>query len=350
MHNCHQCGKIFKNSRSLATHKYRYHPYLRRNGSIKSEDIDTKSTISDVSSPNSNLNYEKPSESRIESNTLDIEMLNYELSSLRKRVHDLDIKLLLQCNDVEHIKKKSNHELVKTPTIPQVKDNSTELVIKKQNISTSQRLSALESKLDDLIENIQDNHSVATEDLIHDMTEIKDLFVGQKYDEILSDIPKLQQSVKLVLNGLDMNDMTDEDIQLLHKLSDCSKVSVRGLLKDNFSHLISIFTKLKPKFDDVYVDNVSYEINSDQSEHGSGGNTDSGDVTDSESDTESESIIQSDEYNSDQSETLSTSGSVHSKEINQSEENTYEHSETEAERQSTDTNSETDVEVEERNI
>ena len=227
--------------------------------------------------------------------------------------------MLLQCNDVEHIKHKTDHGDTKTPTLP--KDNSAELiVIKDQNKNASQRLSALEDKLDELNDDIQDKHSVATEDLIHDMIEVKDLFVSQKYDEILSDIPKLQQSVKLVLSGMDMSGMTDQDIQLLQKISGSSKVAARSFLKNSFSHLVSIFTKLKPEFDDVYesVPNEADEINSDaESDHGSDTGNDSGDAndsenksdTDSESGTDSETNIQSDENASSDSTDNDVNGS-----------------------------------------
>ena len=166
--------------------------------------------------------------------------------------------------------------------------------------------------MDEVIENIQDEHAVATEDIIHDMIEIKNLFVEQNYDKILSDIPKLQQSVKLIIHALDMKKITDEGIQLLEKLSDSSKVTARKLIKDNFSHLVSIFTKLKPAFDDVYEDmsNETDETDSeDGSEHGSDSSNDSGDATDSESDTDSEASIQSGEtaLESEQSEKVAES-------------------------------------------
>ena len=132
-----------------------------------------------------------------------------------------------------------------------------------------------------------------------------------KYYE-LSDIPKLQQSVKLVIHALDMKDITDEGIQLLEQLSDSSKVTTRKLLKDNFSRLVSIFTKLRPEFDNVYesVQNETDATNSDDgSVHVSDSSTDSGDVSDSESDTDSESSIQSAETASEheQSETVTES-------------------------------------------
>ena len=316
MHNCSKCDKTFKTPRSRASHTYRYHPYSKMNKLAnktfdKSEDLETSATISETSSLNDN--YDELLDSRIDGNKFDIEMLNSELSCLRKLVHDLDIKMLFQCSAVENIKHKTNHGDIKTPSSMSPKENTAELsVIKDQNRNTSQRISAIENKLDEVIENIQDEHAVATEDIIHDMIEIKHLFMEQNYDEILSDIPKLQQSVKLVIHGLDMKDITDEGIHLLEKLSDSSKVATRKLFKDNFSHLVTIFTKLKPAFDDVYEDmsnKTNKTTSDDESEHGSDSSTDSEDVTDSESGTDSETSIQSDETASDdeQSETVTES-------------------------------------------
>ena len=65
----------------------------------KSEDIETSTTIiSETSSVNDN--YDELLDRRIDSNTFDIELLHSELSSLRKLVHDLDIKMFFQCNAV----------------------------------------------------------------------------------------------------------------------------------------------------------------------------------------------------------------------------------------------------------
>ena len=313
MHTCSQCDKTFKTPRSRASHTYKYHPYSKRNKLPnktfdKSEDTETSSTISETSSINDN--YDELLDDRIDSNKFDIEMLNSELSSLRKLVYDLDIKMIFQCSAVEDIKHKTSHDDIKAPSFMIPKDNTAEvLLIKDQNRNASQRISAIENKLDEVIENLQDQHAVATEDIIHDMMEINDLFMARKYNELLSDIPKLQQSVKLVINALDMNDITDEGIHLLEELSGSSNITARKLLKDNFNHLVSIFTKLKPVFDDVYKDmsNETYETNSDDgTEHGSDSSTDSGDVTDSESDTDSESSIES-ASGHEQSETVTES-------------------------------------------
>ena len=306
MHICSQCHKTFKNKASLATHGYRYHPYSRKSklsnkSFVKSEDLETHTDISEASSTNDN--YDELLDSRIDSNRFDIELLNSDLSSLKKLVYDLDIKMLVHCNAVENIKQKANHDDFKTPTSTSPKENTAELLlIKDQNRNTSQRISAIENKLDEVIENIQDEHAVATEDVIDDMIEIENLFAEKNYDKILSDIPKLQQSVRLVIRALDMTDITDEGIKLLEKLSNSSKVTTRHLLKDNFNHLAIIFTKLKPAFDDVYENmaNQNSETDSkDGSEHGSDSSNDSGGVTDSANIVDSEPIIQSDETDSE---------------------------------------------------
>ena len=346
MYNCNQCDKRYKNPASLATHKYRYHPYLKRSKLAnktfdKSADIETNSIISRTSSINAN--YDELLDSQIDRNTFDIVVLNSELISLRNLVRELDFKVLLQCNDVEHIKRKTNHDNIKTSSSVMPKENSTELLaIKDQNRSNNQRLSAIEDKLEDLIKNIQDKHSVATEDVIYDIMEVKNLFLENKYDKILSDIPKLQQSVKLIINTLEMKDIiTDEGIQLLEKLSESSKVSTRKLLKDNFSHLVSIFSKLKPVFDDVVYEDVSNKTDvtntDDESEHRSGSSINSRDVTDSENDTDSEPSVQFDETASELDEQSETATDV------EVENTKYKNTESTDDEESIDRNYESDV-------
>ena len=346
MYNCNQCDKWYKNPASLTTHKYRYHPYSKKNKLAnktfdKSEDIETNSIISRTSPINAN--YDELLDSQIDRNTFDIVVLNSELIRLSNLVRELDFKVLLQCNDVEHIKRKTNHDNIKTPSSVMPKDNSTELLaITDQNRNNNQRLSAIEDKLEDLIGNIQDKHSVATEDVIYDMIEVKNLFLENKYDEILSDIPKLQQSVKLIINTLKMKDIiTDEGIQLLEKLSESSKLTTRKLLKDNFSHLDSIFTKLKPVFDDVYEDIVSNETDvtnsDDESEHRSDSSINSRDVTDSENDTDSEPSVQFDETSSEHDEQSETVTDV------EVENTKYKNTESTDDEESIDRNYESDV-------
>ena len=345
MYNCSQCDKRYKNPASLATHKYRYHPYLKRSKLAnktfdKSEDIETNSIISGTSSINDN--YDDLLDRQIDRNTFDIVVLNSELTSLSNLVRGLDFKVLLQCNDVEHIKRKTIHDNIKTPSSVMPKENSTELLaIKDQNRSNNQRLSAIEDKLEDLIKNIQDKHSVATEDVIYDIMEVTNLFLENKYDEILSDIPKLQQSVKWIIDTLKIKDIiADEGIQLLEKLSESSKVSTRKLLKDNFSHLVNIFTKLKPVFDDVYEDvsNKTDVTNTDdESEHRSGSSIHSRDVTDSENDTDSEPSVQFDETSSEHDEQSETVTDV------EVENTKYKNTESTDDEESIDRNYESDV-------
>ena len=299
MRNCTQCDKTFKNSGSLATHRYRSHPYSRSLSKLsnktfnKSENIETSRIMSETS-----WGY--------------YEILSDQLFKIDIKVFDNTLGIDDNKRDIEMLSKTIRAN-IETPKSMGSTDNTTELlVIKDQNRNVSQRISAIENKLNDVIGNIQDKHSVVAEDLIDDMIEVKNLFMGYNYNEILSDIHKLQQSAKFVIRTLDLKDITDDGIQLLEKLSNSSKATTKKMLKDNFSRLVTIFTKLQPAFDDVYEDisNEPDETDSeDGSEHEFSRSNASGDENDSESDTDSEASAQSGESGSEreQSETVTES-------------------------------------------
>ena len=229
--HCMSCGKHFKNKASLKTHKYRYHPYSKN---VKL-DLDSKSQDSD-SDEGSSVDKDHD---QIRNNKIDVQLLSDDLERLRKLVYSLDVKMM----GLEHTK-----NMVSDSKITDDSNYKEDLkTVNDRSMTNKDKLSAIEKKLGDLIESTKDKNNIVVEDLIHDVTEVKDMFMNSQYEEILSDIPKLRLVANFLITAMkeiDIGVQSDENIELLEEIGQSSKAKIRNLVKEKFNELVGIFTKL----------------------------------------------------------------------------------------------------------
>ena len=264
MHYCDPCDKKYKTSRSLDTHKSRYHPYLKKvkYSDDKSQDIKPDEAWS--------VDDDMDQDSKIMKNDIAIELVKDDVSRLSKLVNDLEIKMMfpdqtssgieLVNDELSRLRKLVNHlemEMMFPDHIKQMggsklfDDNNymEELkTVKNQSRNNKEKLSTIEKKLDDIIQSTQEKNSVAVEDLIYDMLEVKQLFMSHQFEELLSDIPKLRKVAKFLITAIeqfDMGELTDDDIKLLKEIGESSKATAKHLLKEKFNNIANIFTQLK---------------------------------------------------------------------------------------------------------
>ena len=235
MHYCDQCDKKYKTSRSLDTHKSRYHPYSKK---VKYSDSDNKSQDSESDEDQS---VDLKQYSQIRKNKFDVTLLKDDVDRLTNRVWDLDMKMVVP---------NLTHQMGGgSKILDDNKIHKEELeTIKDQSRTNRVKLSTIEDKLEKLIESSQEKNRVAVEDLIDDLKDVKELFMNQQYEGLLSDIPRLRLVAKLVISvmdNFDMGDITDGNIKLLEEIGNSSKTKVKMLLKEKFNTLVGIFTKLK---------------------------------------------------------------------------------------------------------
>ena len=262
-YKCPSCYKMFKNSASLATHRYRYHPYTPRlTKSTKIED-DISSINSDIS-----LSFGESSgsvlEMRIKSNKLAIESVEEVLNTLKERVYDLESKHRLQRWTLDSPKQKDDkaHKII---------DNSSEIyVLKLQSNINRRNIKSIRDQLRDLVDNsdVNDTNSLTSEDLIDEMMEIRDLVVAQDFEALRTKIQSIMRVVKLVLSGLSLDALSSDDIILLEDISSSSTHDAEQLLRDKFSLIVAIFKKLKPSFDKVYEEDENDETHDSKQENG----------------------------------------------------------------------------------
>jgi hypothetical protein len=252
MHYCDQCDKKYKTSRSLVTHNSRFHPYSKK---VKYSDNASDNT-SQKSESDEDRSTDIKQYSQIMKNKFDLTLLKDDVDRLTKRVWGLDMEMVVP--NLTH----------QTGGGSKILDNNKihkeELeTIKDQSSTNKVKLSTIEDKLENLVESSQEKNRVAVEDLIDDLKDVKELFINQHYEELLSDIPRLRLVAKLVISvmdNVDMGDITEGNIKLLEEIGDSSKAKVKMLLKEKFNTLVGIFTKLK--IDELY-DEESYADKSD---------------------------------------------------------------------------------------
>ena len=297
MHYCDRCDKKYKTSRSLDTHKSRYHPYSKKvkysddkpqdikpdedwlvdddmdqHSKIMKNDIAIELVKDDVSRLSKLVNDLEIKMMFSDQTSFGIELVNDELSRLRKLVKDLEMKVMFP----EHTKQIGGSKLFD--------DNNyrEELkTVKNQSRNNKEKLSTIEKKLEDIIKSTQEKNTVAVEDLIYDMMEVKQLFMSHQFEKLLSDITKLRKVAKFLITAIeqfDMGELTDDDIKLLEEIGESSQATAKQLLKEKFNNLVKIFTQLKTN--ELYEET---ETNCDGESENSENDTDSSEADNSDS-------------------------------------------------------------------
>ena len=217
------CDKTFKNSASLASHKHRYHPYLPRKSAKRLNEL---SFVNPQISDNPSLG--NISDSALENKIADNKRDRQSLSNLVKRVEELESKFHLQCSCV---------------------DRNFQTDLNKGNITLSKNQMQDVVQRDKVSDSDTDSLTSA-EDLIDEMLEVRDLFIVGNFESLNANIKSLKRAITLMLKAnIGSEILSSEELSLLEDISQYANPSAKMLLKNNFSRLEIMFTKLKPVFD-----------------------------------------------------------------------------------------------------
>lgn len=260
---CKTCGKMFKNSASLASHRHRYHPYSK-----DSED-DRLSLSSESSHSISSHNF---LESKVNANQGEIKALDQVFGDILKRLDDLETTI--------------------PKNLPGVESKVNKM-----------RIGSLKSKLDHTIEKIDNMNKITGEDRLGYMMEVKDMFLSSNYEKLKDNISKLKTVIDSMFK-LDIGEdiILYEDEDLLEGIFNVSDYRAIEIVKDNFTHLVNIFVKLAPTFDKMYDDyyREQEEDVKEQSEIAYGDDVDGGENSE---DSSEEGYDEEDESSTDNDET-----------------------------------------------
>ena len=307
-YSCQACGKSYKNSASLTSHKYRYHDNSSKaltKHVAKEFEFDKQSSISNSTSMSDHdLGYISVNN---QMNKFDIETLKSNVRELRSLMNKIDTKVILQGIILDGVERIVRNQRTKPDTgdttilnnpeevsliIDQTNDNRNRIRVIEEQLMNSKNIQQ--------VEGVDNEDNVVMLDMVDDMVEIGEMFRNNNFKSLKSDVPKLRHSVKLMLDSLDVQKLDQEDVQLLEDLYTSSKRDALTLLQSNFSRLVGIFKILKPEFEGLFEDNGNFEstrLNEDEqtepesediSDDDRGKDTDSLEDNDSESNTTTE--------------------------------------------------------------
>ena len=265
-YSCPTCETIFKNAKSLSSHKYKFHSDVRSpSPTLHEHESDSKTKTktdvdwtaqSDISSTNDEI---WDSQTKASLNKMDIDFLESTVKELRSLIYKLDTKVNVQDVVLEQVENYVKTQKFKTNN--NALPNSSLNKLEWQMTTNSNMIKILGDQIDHLkyMKDREDHSEPESEsydtyaaDLIDDMVEIGELFSQNNFEKVNSDIPKLRQAIKIMLKTFQFNDVDDEDVQLLHEIANSSKGFIRQLLRSKFTHLVNIFKQLKPEFVKVY--------------------------------------------------------------------------------------------------
>ena len=261
VYSCQVCGKSYKNSASLTSHKYKYHPYSSTTStkSVDKEfDFDNMSSISNISSSigvNHDLRHLSMDNQMTE---LDVDNLQSEIRQLRSFLNKIDTKVHLQAIVLDGIERDVKRQRVYNDTTRIARPEEASL-IKDLTIDNANRIRVIEdqmTKFENAMQQLLEvgTNDAAMQDMIDDMVDVEVMFRNNNFEGLKADITKLRQSIGIMLNSLNLQELDKEDVKLLKDLSTSSKREVAELLKSNFGHLTNIFRIIRPEFEGLFKD------------------------------------------------------------------------------------------------
>lgn len=252
------CRKSFKNSRSLASHKHRYHPYLSKK--IAKNDDEISSVISDISSISSLVETsDSVLDMKNNDNKIDEKYIKWEFDDLKKRLDYLESKFRFHCITVK-TKNQEGGLIKKNEEYPKVIQS-----IQDQSELNRKEIQLLRNHIEEMIKNSEnedsedwkndhsDSASLNADDLIDEMIEIKDLFIAKNFEELKTNISGLKQAIMLMLSAnIGSSVLSTEELSLLKNILQSSEFRGKMILKNNFPQLVYIFKKLIGEFNSIY--------------------------------------------------------------------------------------------------
>ena len=284
LYHCHVCGKSYKNSRSLSTHKYSYH------SDDHSHDVREKPYTQHGSYSVSSLPLIRGSGEnatqypKIDSDSDDCSLQKIRTDNLKEKVFDLQFNAKgteRKLNDIQ----RSLEELDYL-----VKSNQSYVGNLRQMIDNATDAKEIDLK---------------ARDLLDDVLELEALVAQSKVGQVIDDIPKVRQVTRYILQDMDLSNISEDEINLLTEISTSSKAEAKDFISDNFSELANIFKDLKPEFDQLLasengdIESEEIESNDESDSENAAGSQQSGIVERSDSDTESD--IENEESSDDES-------------------------------------------------
>ena len=222
-YTCHHCHKDFKNSRSLASHNYKFHSDINSS----SKDRPSFDTIS-VDSNRGSVSSRTPV-------SLALRELKELMKDLQQRneiqdgkLRDLDCKIF----SIECLKGSDQDANMRSRDY----DNTSEL--KWETKRQSERIGSLERKIQVLEDSWEEEMDKSSVEIMEDATNIQQLFHNNNVGAIKTQIVALKNGILLLLENFDH---IPEVENLLREIYNASFGEAQELLTNNFSAVQKAF-------------------------------------------------------------------------------------------------------------
>ena len=292
-YTCHHCHKHFKNSRSLASHNYKFHSDINSS----SKDRPNFDTIS-VDSNRGSVSSRTPV-------SLALRELKELMKDLQQRneiqdgkLRDLDCKIF----SIECLKGSDQDANMRSRDY----DNTSELkwVTKRQ----SERIGSLERKIQVLEDSWEEEMDKSSVEIMEDATNIQQLFHNNNVWAIKTQIVALKNGILLLLENFDH---IPEVENLLREIYNASFREAQELLTNNFSAVQKAFISVSfaPEIEfesEGEGDGEEVEEEEDDDEEGEEEDDDDDDGEEEEEEEEEED----EEEEKEDSESSSSSGEI----------------------------------------
>ena len=290
-YSCSVCSKLFKNTKTLGTHKRKFHynwntlsnsentlslgkdlitsskkrrlHQSARNSNvkeavamddditsklIKQEDEETRNVLDGIMEDSINDLNDEVSEIRYKAiiNNYDIKSMIDYISKLKKQVDILE----KFCSKIDGSVQQNIDIIRNTGPVNSLDSNDNQ-----KHYLYDIRITKLENQVKDLTEHHKRsdaNDELLAKDLIDDTIEIKDMILRNDYEGILADIPKFRKSIQMILYTFNWDGVERSDVKFLKELTQSSKSAAKYMIKLKFFHLVRLFKDLQDQFETVF--------------------------------------------------------------------------------------------------
>ena len=290
-YSCSVCSKLFKNTKTLGTHKRKFHynwntssnsentlslgkdlitsskkrrlHQSARNSNvkeavamddditsklIKQEDEETRNVLDGIMEDSINDLNDEVSEIRYKAiiNNYDIKSMIDSISKLKKQVDILE----KFCSKIDGSVQQNIDIIRNTGPVNSLDNNDNQ-----KHYLYDIRITKLENQVKDLTEHHKRsdaNDELLAKDLIDDTIEIKDMILRNDYEGIIADIPKFRKSIQMILYTFNWDGVERSDVKFLKELTQSSKSAAKYMIKLKFFHLVRLFKDLQDQFETVF--------------------------------------------------------------------------------------------------
>ena len=224
--SCEPCHTLFKNSRSLASHNYKFHPMSK---SVMRKQIkDSKDIVSEVT-------QEHSADSLPQSYCASIAKT---LDELKKIIRSLQQKTEHQ---EDKIKELDNH--IGGGSVAKIAD--------------------IEIRVEKIENTLEEHERLSLEEMIHDTLEIRSLICGKAAKTVGNKVKELKNAARVIFENFELD---WNEALLLKRISIATFNDAKHFAEENATAIKKIFSTLPPnrELENIIRDDQSSEVNTDE--------------------------------------------------------------------------------------